>query len=130
MANLCVHADILIPRRQRQVLRLLAIVNSSLELDNNGVGGIWFATCGHGNRHDSENRIWRKKELLLPLHIGFFHQIYVLATVPDKVSHAPHVPGTHSLPERGLAARVDLNDPVNRRFFSVESHQPEPAVTH
>jgi hypothetical protein len=50
-----------------QVLRLLTVVNRSLQLDDDGIGRVGFATCGHRDRQDGEHGIRREKELLLPL---------------------------------------------------------------
>jgi hypothetical protein len=47
------------PRRQRQVLWFLAVVDGSVKLDDVGVGGVGPATGRHGDGRDGEDEVWR-----------------------------------------------------------------------
>jgi hypothetical protein len=118
-----------VPRRHWQILRLLAVVNGCLQHDDDGVGSVGLAAGWHRDCHDGEDGIWREKELLLARHVALLHQVHMLATIPARATSRPATArlAAHSSPERSLAARVDLDDPVHGWKAFVERHQPEPA---
>ena len=117
-----------VPRRNGEVVRLITVVDGSLQHDDDGVAGGGLDRSVH--RYNGEDGKWREKKLHFALDVALLHQVDVPAATPARL-HDAQQHGTHwqHVHQRRLPFGIHANDPVHGGQAGVERHEPEPGAT-
>ena len=115
------------PRRQRESVGFVTVVDGRLKHDDYGVAGGGLG--GNVHRHHGEDGKGREKELDFALDVALLDQVHVLAAEPaPRVEAAAATRHTQRVrpPQRRFAFGVHAHDPVHGRQTRVKGHEPEP----